>query len=64
MEDILNHQEEGFHKLDDTVRSATGTMTSIPKPFKFLTAHYKTLEDFYNDHEFNFKVGEFFQKKN
>ena len=33
------------------IRSATSTMTSVPKPLKFLRPHYSTLVDFYNTKE-------------
>jgi hypothetical protein len=29
------------------VKSATRTMTSVPKPFKFLKTHYKPLSDYF-----------------
>lgn len=56
VEEILEGKVEPFRKLDETVRTSTGTMTSIPKPFKFLIAHYKNLENFFTTHEFPFKV--------
>lgn len=59
VEEILEGKAEAFSKLDETVRTSTGTMTSIPKPFKFLIAHYKNLENFHSTHEFSFKVREF-----
>jgi len=32
----------------EIVKSATRTMTSVPKPFKFLKTHYKTLTDHFS----------------
>ena len=40
VEAILGGSAEALTKLDLEVRSATGTMTSLPKPFKFLYSHY------------------------
>jgi len=59
VEEILEGKAEAFGKLDQTVRTSTGTMTSIPKPFKFLITHYKNLENFFNTNEFTFKVSTF-----
>ena len=35
--------------LSSEIRSATSSMTSVPKPLKFLRPHYKTLVDYLND---------------
>lgn len=32
----------------DLVKSATRTMTSVPKPFKFLKTYYKQLTDHFS----------------
>lgn len=60
VEDILEGKMESFHKLDNEVRSATSTMTSIPKPFKFLADHYKSLEGYYKKYDGEDKVDYFF----
>lgn len=36
-------REAAVKALCDAVKGATGSMTSVPKPLKFLTAHYATL---------------------
>lgn len=51
------HDPEALAKLDKEVRTATGTMTSLPRPFKFLFAHYKPLETFFAGYEGPMKVG-------
>lgn len=33
--------------LKDLVRNSTTTMTSLPKPFKFIKAHYPAIEQSY-----------------
>lgn len=33
--------------MRDTIRSATASMTSVPKPLKFLRPHYDTITAFY-----------------
>lgn len=45
--------DEALAKLDNEVRSSTSTMTSIPKPFKFLVSHFDTLEKAYKRHKEN-----------
>lgn len=37
-----------LQELKNIVRSATTAMTSVPKPFKFLKAHYASLVEHYN----------------
>ena len=51
VEAILEGNAEALGKLDQEVRSATGTMTSLPKPFKFLYTHYQTLADFFEKYD-------------
>ncbi|KAJ2690686.1 proteasome regulatory particle base subunit [Coemansia sp. RSA 1285] len=34
--------------LSNIIRSTTGSMTTVPKPLKFMKAHYETLIDIYN----------------
>lgn len=59
MEDIqllverVKDKEEGLaltslNMLKELVRSSTTSMTSVPKPFKFLKPHFQGLVDFYN----------------
>jgi 26S proteasome regulatory subunit N1 len=56
VEEILTGNEEAFDKLDNEVRSATSTMTSIPKPFKFLVGLYEPLEEYYGEFSGSWKV--------
>ena len=48
----LKENEKSLHKqaldhLVNEIRSATSSMTSVPKPLKFLNAHYATLKGIY-----------------
>jgi 26S proteasome regulatory subunit N1 len=45
--DDLTIKEEAVSKIFFEVISATSSMTSIPKPMKFLVAHYPTLVEEY-----------------
>lgn len=47
-ERLLESQMASLQELKTIVRSATTAMTSVPKPFKFLKAHYPALVDHYN----------------
>ena len=38
-------QKEAFIQMRTTITAATSTMTSVPKPLKFLLPHYQTLKD-------------------
>eukprot|EP00466_Bigelowiella_natans_P005987 jgi/Bigna1/92950/estExt_fgenesh1_pm.C_1110005 len=40
-------QKSAIDKLRDHVRSSTSSMTSVPKPLKFLRPHYKELKEFF-----------------
>jgi len=40
-----------LNMLSTEIRSSTSSMTAIPKPLKFLRAHYDTLVNFYNSPE-------------
>jgi 26S proteasome regulatory subunit N1 len=39
---------QSLTQLESEVRNATTSMTSIPKPLKFLKAHYQTLKSYYS----------------
>ena len=39
-------QKSALDKLRDQVRASTSSMTSVPKPLKFLRPHYKRIKDF------------------
>ncbi|CAD8208266.1 unnamed protein product [Paramecium octaurelia] len=47
-EEIIQNNTESLEKLKTEVRSATTSMTSVPKPFKFLKESYGKLVEFYN----------------
>lgn len=47
MEAFLQGDAEALRKLDSEIRTATGSMTSLPKPYKFLLTHYTTLAEFF-----------------
>lgn len=53
IEMILGNDQEkaktGLETLTTIVSTATSTMTSVPKPFKFLKDHYSSLVDKYNN---------------
>jgi 26S proteasome regulatory subunit N1 len=42
-ENLLQNNQPSLTALTEIVKSATRTMTSVPKPFKFLKTHYKLL---------------------
>lgn len=54
-------QAQRIHALAEIkkeVSGATSSMTSVPKPLKFLSSHYKSLRDHYHTLPSNdFKVG-------
>ncbi len=39
--------ESALVDLQDEVKNATTSLTSIPKPLKFINPHYKSIVDFY-----------------
>lgn len=43
-----NDSQTGLTNLISIVKDATKTMTSVPKPFKFLRVHYKPICEYYN----------------
>ena len=50
----LQEGDESLHKqaldhLINEIRSATASMTAVPKPLKFLRIHYATLKSVYSD---------------
>lgn len=44
----INDSEGALANLITIVKGATSTMTSVPKPFKFLRVHYKAVCEYYN----------------
>ena len=40
--------KQALQHLSNEIRSSTSSMTSVPKPLKFLRPHYETLKDVYN----------------
>jgi 26S proteasome regulatory subunit N1 len=40
-------QRTALEALKKEIRSSTTSMTSVPKPLKFLRAHYETLKKFH-----------------
>eukprot|EP00467_Chlorarachnion_reptans_P001096 CAMPEP_0114510354 /NCGR_PEP_ID=MMETSP0109-20121206/13736_1 /TAXON_ID=29199 /ORGANISM="Chlorarachnion reptans, Strain CCCM449" /LENGTH=896 /DNA_ID=CAMNT_0001689643 /DNA_START=152 /DNA_END=2842 /DNA_ORIENTATION=+ len=40
-------QKSALDKLSDQVRSSTSSMTSVPKPLKFLRPHFKEMKEFF-----------------
>ena len=38
-------QKEAFVQMRTTICAATSTMTSVPKPLKFLLPHYQSLKE-------------------
>ncbi|CAD8085972.1 unnamed protein product [Paramecium primaurelia] len=48
VEEIIQNNTESLEKLKTEVRTATTSMTSVPKPFKFLKESYGRLVEFYN----------------
>ena len=47
-EQLLEDNQASLKELVDIVKSSTKTMTSVPKPFKFLKSHYAALIEHYN----------------
>eukprot|EP01134_Creolimax_fragrantissima_P004949 CFRG4949T1 len=43
--DDERQQKEALEQLQTSIKSATASMTSVPKPLKFLEPHYKTLKE-------------------
>lgn len=57
MEEIIQNNADSLEKLKTEVRNSTTSMTSVPKPFKFLKESYGKLVEFYNGLEISrFKV--------
>ena len=48
-DEYLQLQKTAIDAIVKEIRSATSTMTAIPKPLKFLRPHYPAIESFYND---------------
>ena len=40
-------REHALNEIKKEVAGATSSMTSVPKPLKFLSQHYKALRDYY-----------------
>jgi len=40
-------RDNGYKLMCDEVQKSTSSMTSVPKPLKFLQPHYKTIVAFY-----------------
>jgi 26S proteasome regulatory subunit N1 len=40
-------QKNALKLVKQEISGATATMTSVPKPLKFLIPHYNTLKEFY-----------------
>ena len=40
-------RDHALRELKKEVAGATSSMTSVPKPLKFMSEHYKGLRDFY-----------------
>lgn len=45
--------KNALNSIDTEIRSATGSMTALPKPLKFLRPHYKQLKQYYDIHYIN-----------
>ena len=45
----IQTKEDAVYKIFHEVISATSSMTSIPKPMKFLVLHYQTMVDAYTN---------------
>jgi len=43
----IAQRDDCYLKLSDEIKSATSSMTSVPKPLKFLQSHYKAIATFY-----------------
>ena len=51
-------QAHALKEIKKEVAGATSSMTSVPKPLKFLSKHYKEMRDYYNTlADSEFKVG-------
>ena len=46
-ESDVKQRDHSYQILCDEVRSSTSSMTSVPKPLKFLSPHYDALKAFY-----------------
>ena len=46
-EQLLANEEKALGELTEIVKSSTKTMTSVPRPFKFLKTHYQALREHY-----------------
>lgn len=44
-ENLLQNNQPSLNELIEIVKSETRSMTSVPKPFKFLKTYYKQLTD-------------------
>lgn len=47
----MDNQKDALIQLIDIVKSSTKTMTSVPKPFKFLKTHYAGLTETFDSLE-------------
>lgn len=43
----VKQRDHSYELLCEEVKSSTSSMTSVPKPLKFLSPQYKTLKTFY-----------------
>ena len=43
----LGVQKFALETLSNEIKTATASMTSVPKPLKFLRPHYEELKDFF-----------------
>jgi 26S proteasome regulatory subunit N1 len=44
----LAQRLHALNEIKKEVSGATSSMTSVPKPLKFLSKHYKEMRDYYN----------------
>jgi len=42
-----SQRDHALQQIKQEVANATSSMTSVPKPLKFLQAHYDSLKEFY-----------------
>lgn len=49
--------QTALQKIAEKLRTASATMTSVPKPLKFLRAHYEAKKKFYQDERDGFLGG-------
>lgn len=49
----VDNSLQALTSLESEVRNATTSMTSIPKPLKFLKAHYQVLKTFYSELQYS-----------